>query len=211
MLREIQTMDVFKGIYMIPAQFSYRGIALIVGLTLSSSNCLAKNLALLLNKDLQESSITINGSEFLQKNLTKTLADQKYQYFSVKKEQGVIYEAYIRQCAGDYLKNLDKNEAKAFEVCTHEVMDSLDELMNQTKALRIHYTGTQYVYDGDENTTPFHYYSFMHVKNFYMTNTQKHPMYGVIYRCKVKAETMGSEQFVEYAKNNCANTMAASP
>ncbi|MDO3663610.1 hypothetical protein [Acinetobacter higginsii] len=191
-------------------QLSFRILPLFMCMGLSSSICLAKNLSLLLDKDLQESLITINGKEFIEKNQIKTLANKSYQYFSVKKENGMIYEAYLRQCAGDYLKNLDKKETKAFDICTHEVMDSLDELMNQTKALHIHFTGTQYVYDGDENSTLFHYYSSVHVKNYYMNNEQKHPMYGVIYRCKVKAETMGLEEFVEYAKNNCANTMAVS-
>ncbi|EPF88120.1 hypothetical protein [Acinetobacter gyllenbergii] len=189
---------------------SYRILPLFMCLGLSSSICSAKNLSLLLDKDVQESLITINGNEFIEKNQIKALANKSYQYFSVKKENGMIYEAYIRRCAGDYLKNLDKKEAKAFEICNHEVIESLDELMSQTKALRIHFTGSQYVYDGDENSTLFHYYSFVHVKNYYMTNDQKHPMYGVIYRCKVKAETMGLEEFVESAKNTCANTIAVS-
>ncbi|UUM26597.1 hypothetical protein NQU59_12950 [Acinetobacter colistiniresistens] len=192
---------------MIKTSQIYPSLMVTTLLVLSSTACLAKNLTLLLDQNNEQSSIQITATEFIEKNSIKTIANKRYQYFSVKKADGMIYEAYIVPCAPDYLVNLDKNEAKTLQQCTDQVINAVDELMHQTKNSLLHFSGTQYVYDGYEDSSQYHYYSFFNVKNYSRSNDGKRPLLGVIYRCKVKASAKALKPFIEQAKNSCANTM----
>ncbi|MCG7803882.1 hypothetical protein ACPUEX_22140 [Enterobacter vonholyi] len=168
----------------------------------------------------------IQDAQLIQERDGMKIAYRPYHYFELKLADNLQYEGYITRCADDYADKLDEQGRRELNLCTEQVTDDLDRLMEKTANLTFYYGGTQNVYRGEEHSTPYYYYSFARVTNYYQTEDGRHPLYGLVYRCRQPASDTHREQkpdateatetaqlpaeveqFIELAKNRCVNVL----
>ncbi|HGM6601441.1 TPA: hypothetical protein ACKQCM_000359 [Serratia marcescens] len=165
----------------------------------------------------------IQDAKLIQEREGVKIAERSYRYFELKLADNLQYEGYITRCADDYADKLNEQDRRELNRCTEQVIDDLDRLMEKTANVTFYDGGTQNVYRGEEHSTPYYYYSFARVANYYQTDGGRHPLYGLVYRCKQPASDAHWEQepdtteaapppaeverFIALAKNRCANVL----
>ncbi|ASL83029.1 MULTISPECIES: hypothetical protein [Serratia] len=165
----------------------------------------------------------IPDAKLIQEREGVKIAGQSYRYFVLQLADNLQYEGYITRCADDDADKLNEQARRQLNRCTEQVIDDLDRLMEKTANLTFDYGGTQNVYRGEEHSTPYYYYSFARVAHYYQTEDGRHPLYGLVYRCKQPASDAHREQepdatettqppaeverFIALAKNRCANVL----
>lgn len=174
---------------------------------------------LLLDNAEPEAVISIEDAKQLRVRDGVKIADRTYRYITLKLADNLLYEGYITRCADDYAAKLNEKAQRQLNHCSEQVIGDLDHLMENTANLTFFSGGTYYFYRGNEGTTAYYYYSSVRVTHYYQTKEGRHPLYGLLYRCKQPVSDVSlaepgaaqpsveAERFIELAKMHCVNVL----